>query len=111
MHRYICEGTCGGSVSAEEFSSGKNVCATAGCTHEGHPLVADPATKKRMCFSCVASAAFLLVGSAHLMRAVLGWGLVINGVAIPIFVSFGTGILLVGMAVWGWQDHRRQTNR
>ena len=35
MTRYKCEGTCGGSVSEEEYESGKNVCGTEGCTHEG----------------------------------------------------------------------------
>ncbi|MBI2664845.1 hypothetical protein HYX10_05915 [Candidatus Woesearchaeota archaeon] len=37
--RYVCEGTCGGSVSEEEFGSGKNVCATDGCPKKGEPLV------------------------------------------------------------------------
>ena len=37
--RYVCTGTCGGSVSEEEFHSGKNVCATDGCPEKGKPLV------------------------------------------------------------------------
>ena len=37
--RYVCEGTCGGSVSEEEFRHGKNKCATKGCPMHGKPLV------------------------------------------------------------------------
>ncbi|HSW47518.1 MAG TPA: hypothetical protein VLG67_00400 [Candidatus Saccharimonadales bacterium] len=37
--RYVCNGTCGGSVTEEEFLSGKNVCSTDGCNLKGHPLV------------------------------------------------------------------------
>lgn len=37
--RYVCEGTCGGSVSQEEFDSGKNACATEGCPNKGMALV------------------------------------------------------------------------
>ena len=39
MERYVCQGTCGGSVSEEEYAAGKHVCGTPGCTHEGKPFV------------------------------------------------------------------------
>ncbi len=39
MAMYVCEGTCGGSVSEEDFKKGKNKCATKGCTMHGKPLV------------------------------------------------------------------------
>ncbi len=39
MAMYVCEGTCGGSVSEEEFNQGKNKCATKGCPMFGMPLV------------------------------------------------------------------------
>lgn len=39
MARYACNGTCGGSVSEEEFKKGKNKCATKGCTLYGKQLV------------------------------------------------------------------------
>jgi hypothetical protein len=48
--KFVCEGNCGGSVTEEEFNQGKNVCATPGCTHEGHPLV-----KKNVCEGCDAN--------------------------------------------------------
>ena len=37
--RYVCEGTCNGSVSEEEFNSGMNVCGTEDCPKKGEPLV------------------------------------------------------------------------
>ena len=38
MAKYICTGTCGGSVTEEEYNAGKHVCGTEGCTHEGQPF-------------------------------------------------------------------------
>ena len=37
--KYICTGSCGGSVSEEEFASGKNICAAENCEKKGQPLV------------------------------------------------------------------------
>lgn len=45
--KYVCQGTCGGSVTEEEFNSGKNTCQTPGCTHHGKPLA-----KKNVCENC-----------------------------------------------------------
>lgn len=39
MARYVCTGTCGGSVSEEEFKKGKNKCGMKGCPRHGKPLV------------------------------------------------------------------------
>lgn len=39
MVKYVCTGTCGGSVSEEEFLEGKNKCATKGCPEYGTQLV------------------------------------------------------------------------
>lgn len=36
---YVCKGTCGGSVTEEEYNAGKNVCGMEGCTMHGQPLV------------------------------------------------------------------------
>ena len=38
MAKYICTGTCGGSVTEEEYNAGKHVCGTEGCAHEGQPF-------------------------------------------------------------------------
>jgi hypothetical protein len=40
MARYVCTGTCNGSVSEEEFKRGKSKCATKGCNRYGKQLVA-----------------------------------------------------------------------
>ena len=39
MVRYVCKGSCKGSVSEEEFNTGKKTCATNGCENFGNPLV------------------------------------------------------------------------
>ncbi len=39
MARYVCTGTCGGSVSEEDFLKGKNKCAASDCDRHGEPLV------------------------------------------------------------------------
>ena len=37
--RYVCEGSCQGKVTEEEFKNGKNTCASEGCKNFGQPLV------------------------------------------------------------------------
>lgn len=39
MARYVCTGTCGGSVDEEEFKKGKNKCGMKGCTMYRKSLV------------------------------------------------------------------------
>ena len=39
MARYVCIGTCGGSVSEEEFRKAKNKCGAQECEKYGEPLV------------------------------------------------------------------------
>jgi hypothetical protein len=36
--RYVCEGSCGGFVSEEEYKPGQT-CAAESCEKHGHPLV------------------------------------------------------------------------
>ena len=36
---YVCEGSCGGSVTEEEFDQGKTTCAAEDCEKHGQPLV------------------------------------------------------------------------
>jgi len=36
--RYVCTGSCGGSVSEEEYTEGQK-CATESCEKHGQPLV------------------------------------------------------------------------
>ncbi len=37
--RYVCEGSCHGKVTEEEYKEGKNVCGAKDCDHSGKPLV------------------------------------------------------------------------
>lgn len=37
--RYVCNGTCGGSVTEDIYIAGKTVCGTVGCTMLGQPFV------------------------------------------------------------------------
>ncbi len=37
--KYACNGTCGGSVTEEEYIAGTTVCGTEGCTMLGQPFV------------------------------------------------------------------------
>ena len=39
MIKYVCEGSCGGSVTEEEFESGKTTCAAKDCENHGKPLI------------------------------------------------------------------------
>lgn len=39
MTKYVCTGTCGGSVTEAQFKAGKKTCAAKGCTRHGKPLV------------------------------------------------------------------------
>jgi len=55
-------------------------------------------------FSLVASAVFALVATAHLVRLLLGWDVVIGGVNIPLWVSVAGVILPGGLAVMLWRE-------
>ncbi len=37
--KYVCTGTCGGSVAEAQFKKGKSRCAMKGCTRYGKLLV------------------------------------------------------------------------
>ena len=45
--RYICTGSCHGSVSEKEYKAGKKTCAAKDCERKGKPLV-----KEVVCDSC-----------------------------------------------------------
>ncbi len=38
-HRWICTGTCGSTLTDEEFEKSKKICGADGCTHHGKPFV------------------------------------------------------------------------
>ncbi len=35
---YICTGGCGGTVTADEYATGKTTCGAASCPHFGKPF-------------------------------------------------------------------------
>ena len=45
--KYICTGSCGGSVSEEEFKKGKNKCQNTKCEKKGRHL-----EKRKFCPDC-----------------------------------------------------------
>lgn len=57
-------------------------------------------------FTLIAVAAFALVAAVHLVRALLGWEVRVEGMAIPVWASFlaafGAGLL----AVMVWRENR-----
>jgi hypothetical protein len=44
---YICTGSCGGSVTEEEFNNGKNTCGDPNCEKHGQLL-----EKRQYCPKC-----------------------------------------------------------
>ena len=45
--KYVCTGSCGGSVTEEEHAQGKTTCALETCEKHGQPL-----EKRISCDSC-----------------------------------------------------------
>ncbi len=57
-------------------------------------------------FSVIASAVFALVATAHLLRLVLRWDVVIAGVSVPLWVSVAGVVLPGGLALVLWRESR-----
>ncbi|HJY08831.1 MAG TPA: hypothetical protein VJ323_21105 [Bryobacteraceae bacterium] len=58
-------------------------------------------------FSTLAAVVFALVALAQLLRLVLGWSIVINGVSIPLWASAIACLVAGGLAVMVWREARR----
>lgn len=57
-------------------------------------------------FTAISVVVFSLVALAHLIRMALGWEVVVNGVAIPIWAS-GVGLVVAaGLAFMLWREAR-----
>jgi hypothetical protein len=52
-------------------------------------------------YSTLTALIFLVVGLAHLTRAALDWPLSIDGVAIPVALSWIAGLGSLALAAWG----------
>jgi hypothetical protein len=55
-------------------------------------------------FSTIAAVVFALVALAQLLRLVLGWSIVINGISIPLWASAIACLVAGGLAVMVWRE-------
>jgi hypothetical protein len=58
-------------------------------------------------FSAIAAVVFVLVALAQLLRLVLGWPVVVNGINIPLWASAIACLVAAGLAVMVWREARR----
>ncbi len=58
-------------------------------------------------FSAIAAVVFALVALAQLLRLVLGWPVVVNGINIPLWASAIACLVAAGLAVMVWREVRR----
>ena len=60
-------------------------------------------------FTVIAIAVFTIVSILHLVRLVLGWEIVIDGLTIPVWIS-GLGFIAGGaLAAMLWRENRAPT--
>jgi hypothetical protein len=58
-------------------------------------------------FSSIAAVVFALVALVQLLRLVMGWSVIINGVPIPMWASVIACLAAALLAVAGWREARR----
>jgi hypothetical protein len=58
-------------------------------------------------FSLIAALVLGLVALAQLLRLVLGWSVVVNGFAIPLWASAVAFLVAAGLAAMVWREARR----
>ena len=58
-------------------------------------------------FSAVAAVVFALVALAQLLRLILGWSVVVNGINIPLWASAVACLIAAGLAVMMWREAGR----
>ena len=58
-------------------------------------------------FSAISAVVFALVALAQLLRLVLGWPVVINGINIPLWASAIACLVAAGLAVMVWREARQ----
>jgi hypothetical protein len=63
-------------------------------------LIGTMRTMSSRSYILISAVIFSLVALAHLVRAVLGWGLVINGWQVPMWPSWLALVVLAGLIVW-----------
>ena len=58
-------------------------------------------------FSALAAVVFALVALAQLLRLVLGWPVLVNGINIPLWASAIACLVAAGLAVMVWREARQ----
>jgi hypothetical protein len=58
-------------------------------------------------FSSIAALVFALVALLQLLRLVMGWSVIINGVTIPLWASAIACLVAALLAVTVWREARR----
>ena len=57
-------------------------------------------------YSLVSGSIFMIVGLAHLARAVAEWPVVVAGVDLPVAISWPVGIVALALGAWGLRSAR-----
>lgn len=58
-------------------------------------------------FSAIAAIVFALIAVLQLLRFVLGWQIVVNGVSIPLWASAVAFLVAAGLAAMVWREAHR----
>ena len=58
-------------------------------------------------FTIIAVVLFSLIALLQLLRFILGWEVMVNGVTVPVWVSGIAFVIAVGLAVMIWRETRK----
>jgi hypothetical protein len=52
-----------------------------------------------------------LIGLLHVVRFIARWDATLNGTPIPLWLSLLAAVIVVGLAVMVWREHRKDGSR
>ena len=58
-------------------------------------------------FTIIAVGLFSLIALMQLLRFILGWEIIVNGVIVPVWVSGIAFVIAAGLAVMLWRETRQ----
>lgn len=58
-------------------------------------------------FTTIAAVVFALIAVMQLLRVILSWGVTVNGVTVPVWLSGIAFVIMAGLAVMVWREARR----
>ncbi len=58
-------------------------------------------------FTIIAVVLFSLIALMQLLRFILGWEIIVNGVIVPVWVSGIAFVIAAGLAVMLWRETRQ----